>query len=246
MKIYTIGRDTECNIVINDNTDVISRRHAILHVSSTGKMTITDFSQNGTFINGVRISSNVPVPVTRKDSVAFAQLARLEWSKIPKPTNILLYGIIAFLSLLIIILGLLFVLHPSDNKETGTADKDTEHLKQVEPARNRDNKHEIYDDGKDADASAATHQKPQMSGDDIYKLPELPESPVHGKKPKPVDRKDPKLKDDNKPDAKTNPIEEEPTEEKDTDLQKELENDNLKENEPSEDMPSDDSDLLFT
>ena len=35
MKIYSIGRDINCNIVIDDNTDVISRRHATLNVSSS-------------------------------------------------------------------------------------------------------------------------------------------------------------------------------------------------------------------
>ena len=30
MKTYTIGRDLGCDIVINDNTDVVSRRHAVL------------------------------------------------------------------------------------------------------------------------------------------------------------------------------------------------------------------------
>ena len=80
MKIYSIGRDINCNIVIDDNTDVISRRHATLNVSSSGKMTIVDQSHNGTYVNGIRIASNVPVPVTRKDNVSFAHVARLDWN----------------------------------------------------------------------------------------------------------------------------------------------------------------------
>ena len=40
MKVYSIGREAGCDIVINDRTDVISRRHAVLNVTSTGKMTI--------------------------------------------------------------------------------------------------------------------------------------------------------------------------------------------------------------
>jgi len=83
IKAYSIGRETGCDIVINDSTDVISRRHAILNVSSNGKMTITDQSHNGTYVNGIRISPNVPVPVTRKDNVSFAHVARLDWNQVP-------------------------------------------------------------------------------------------------------------------------------------------------------------------
>lgn len=42
MKTYSIGRDVNCDIVINDSTDIISRRHALLNVTSSGKMTIVD------------------------------------------------------------------------------------------------------------------------------------------------------------------------------------------------------------
>lgn len=37
MKALSIGRDQECDIIINDATDVISRRHATLNISSSGK-----------------------------------------------------------------------------------------------------------------------------------------------------------------------------------------------------------------
>lgn len=91
MKSYSIGRDNACDIVLNDHTDVISRRHAVLTVSSSGKMTITDQSTNGTYINGQKISSNVPVPVTRKDSVSFAHISTLDWNMIPKSGQWLTY-----------------------------------------------------------------------------------------------------------------------------------------------------------
>lgn len=91
MKSYSIGRDNACDIVLNDHTDVISRRHAVLTVSSSGKMTITDQSTNGTYINGQKISPNVPVPVTRKDSVSFAHVSTLDWNMIPKSSQWLTY-----------------------------------------------------------------------------------------------------------------------------------------------------------
>lgn len=102
MKVYSIGREVGCDIVINDSTDVISRRHAILNVTSSGKMTIVDQSHNGTYVNGIRISQNVPVPVTRKDNVSFAHVARLDWNMVPKSTNPMMYAIIAVIALIVI------------------------------------------------------------------------------------------------------------------------------------------------
>ena len=90
MKAYSIGREIGCDIIINDSTDVISRRHAVLNVSPSGKMTIIDQSQNGTYVNGIRITSNVPVPVTRKDNISFAHVAPLNWDQIPNPTSALI------------------------------------------------------------------------------------------------------------------------------------------------------------
>ena len=102
MKVYSIGRETGCDIVINDSTDVISRRHAILNVTSMGKMTIVDQSHNGTYVNGIRIAPNVPVPVTRKDSVSFAHVARLDWNRVPKSGEAIKYAIIAVVALAVI------------------------------------------------------------------------------------------------------------------------------------------------
>lgn len=102
MKVYSIGRENGCDITINDSTDVISRRHAVLNVSSTGKMTIIDQSHNGTYVNGIRISPNVQVPVTRKDNISFAHVARLDWNLVPKPISPMKYIVISFASLLII------------------------------------------------------------------------------------------------------------------------------------------------
>ena len=103
MKVYSIGRDAACNIVIDDNTDVISRRHAILNVAPSGKMTIVDQSHNGTYVNGIRISSNVPVPVTRKDNISFAHVARLDWNQIPNTSAaIVRWVIIGVVALLLV------------------------------------------------------------------------------------------------------------------------------------------------
>lgn len=106
MKVYSIGREVGCDIVINDNSDVISRRHATLNVASSGKMTIVDLSHNGTYVNGIRISPNVPVPVTRKDNVSFAHVARLDWNLIPNTNaTIIRWAIIGVIALLLIVSG---------------------------------------------------------------------------------------------------------------------------------------------
>lgn len=91
MKSYSIGREPSCSIVINDPQKIISRNHAILTVADNGKITIVDQSTNGTYINGIRISSNVPVPVTRKDKISFAHVANLDWNRIPKEGGSLKY-----------------------------------------------------------------------------------------------------------------------------------------------------------
>ena len=106
MKALSIGREQGCDIVINDSTDVISRRHAILNISSSGKITIVDQSRNGTYVNGIRISQNVPVPVTRKDIISFAHGAKLDWNAVPKSNSTMSYIIMGIVGVLVITCGL--------------------------------------------------------------------------------------------------------------------------------------------
>lgn len=103
MKVYSIGREVGCDIVINDSTDVISRRHAVLNVYPSGKMTIVDSSHNGTYVNGIRISSNVPVPVSRKDNISFAHIARLDWDVIPNPHSVILRYVLVGVAVLFVV-----------------------------------------------------------------------------------------------------------------------------------------------
>jgi len=124
MKIYSIGRDLNCNIVIDDNSDVISRRHATLNVSSSGKMTIVDQSHNGTYVNGIRISSNVPVPVTRKDNVSFAHVARLDWNMVPKPFSPLLWGLMAVGAIALLVGAFFGIKALNGDSDEGAAKKD--------------------------------------------------------------------------------------------------------------------------
>ncbi len=83
MKTITIGRDTASNIFIDD--PMISRHHALLRIYPIGKMELVDMSSNGTYVNRVRLASNVPFPLTRKDMVSFAGVKQLDWNLVPNP-----------------------------------------------------------------------------------------------------------------------------------------------------------------
>lgn len=98
-KIYTIGRDEGCDIIIPDSTDVISRLHATIRVEQNGKLYLTDQSRNGTYVNGMKMSSNVEIPVSRKDVVSLAHIYDLDWSLIPKQRNMAKILIVAILSI---------------------------------------------------------------------------------------------------------------------------------------------------
>ena len=118
MKVITIGRDPNCNVVINDPQ--ISRRHAILRISDLGKIEVVDMSSNGTSVNGNPLRKNVPYHISRKDQVTFAGVSKLNWEDIPNPIKlykwigIALAGLIA---LTIIILMLVNSIGSEDNEE---------------------------------------------------------------------------------------------------------------------------------
>lgn len=142
MKTYSIGRDLNCDIVINDSTDVISRRHALLNVTPSGKMTIVDQSSNGTYVNGIRIAQNVPVPVTRKDVVSLAHVAKLDWNQVPKSNQWVKY-VLGGIIVVLVILGVIFgikrfhsgdsTLHPEGQNQVEVSDSTL--IKQKEAAR---------------------------------------------------------------------------------------------------------------
>lgn len=104
-KIYTIGRDEGCDIVIPDSTDVISRLHAKIRVESNDKIFITDQSRNGTYVNGMKMSSNVEIPVSRKDVISFAHIYNLDWSLIPKQQSNTI-KVVSIIMLIAALLGL--------------------------------------------------------------------------------------------------------------------------------------------
>lgn len=109
MKTYIIGRDDTCQIRIVDPTNTVSRKHATLSINGF-KMTITDHSSNGTYINSIKIMPNIPVPVTRKDIISFANAGELDWSLIPNPwTRVMAVSVSIVIVLAVIMACLLFI-----------------------------------------------------------------------------------------------------------------------------------------
>lgn len=87
MKTYKIGRNPDNDIVIENNSRLVSRYHAILKVYDNGIITICDTSTNGTYINREKIKSNTEISVTRNDNIYLAKQVQLDWSKIQIPQN---------------------------------------------------------------------------------------------------------------------------------------------------------------
>ena len=116
-KIYTIGRDEGCDIVIPDSTDVISRLHATIRVESNDKIFLIDQSRNGTYVNGMKMSSNVEIPVSRKDVISFAHIYNLDWSLVPKHKGNTLKTALIILSCLIVMTGIAYAVISYFNKQ---------------------------------------------------------------------------------------------------------------------------------
>ena len=108
MKKITIGRGRECDIRIDDSTDKVSRRQAVITISPTGKMKIYDTSSNGTFVNGEKVEKPAGKPVKRGDNVNFAHLADLNWDLVKNPYRRMWQGMTLFLVIVLIIAAVLF------------------------------------------------------------------------------------------------------------------------------------------
>lgn len=128
MKVLSIGRDNACDIILNDEKDLISRRHAILYITSSGKMTLVGQGQNGTYVNGIRINPNIPYPVTRKDTISFAHVKQLDWKLVPNRFALVRMLILVVVIALIATGGILFFM----NRDSQPATNESESLSPVE------------------------------------------------------------------------------------------------------------------
>ena len=122
-KVYTIGRDPQSDIVINDNTDIVSRLHATIRIEGS-KMFLIDQSQNGTYVNGMRMSANEEIPVSREDTISFANVAELDWTLLPDPKKAQMRTIGIVVAALIAIAAIVFgVLYFMDDKDKTTKEE---------------------------------------------------------------------------------------------------------------------------
>ena len=80
---YSIGTASDNQIIISDSGNHVSRHHAILKLKHDGKYFIYDQSTNGTYVNGVKIKSNVDFPVSITDSISLSNSFQLDWNRIP-------------------------------------------------------------------------------------------------------------------------------------------------------------------
>ncbi len=108
MKRIIIGRGIDCDIVIPDEKDNVSRHHLVISFGLFGKMTISDTSSNGTFVNDRKLLKGASVPVTREDKVRLGSQWTLDWSLVKDPyvaTRRILLGVAIFCVLALIGVG---------------------------------------------------------------------------------------------------------------------------------------------
>lgn len=136
MKKVVIGRGRECNVVLADTTDVVSRRQAVIVFSFWGKMTLYDTSSNGTFVNGQRLAKQEGKVVTRDDKINFAHVWDLDWATVKDPYRGTKIVLAAAIVALLLVIGGLFLFLPegkggdSDKSETTTDSLRTDTLRQ--------------------------------------------------------------------------------------------------------------------
>jgi pSer/pThr/pTyr-binding forkhead associated (FHA) protein len=68
--LYIIGRGTDCDVVILNET--VSRRHAAIRRHGDGWMLVDLGSKNGTWVNGVAVDGPGAVAIEPGDELRFA------------------------------------------------------------------------------------------------------------------------------------------------------------------------------
>lgn len=108
MKTLTIGRANDCDIVIDDDSDQVSRHHVELAFTFGGTMFMTDLSANGTYVNGVRMKKGEAMVVRCSDNISLAKVWNFDWDTVTdpyQPYRRLLGFSIAILAVLILAAG---------------------------------------------------------------------------------------------------------------------------------------------
>lgn len=99
MKRITVGRATDCDIVIPAEADSVSRQHLVVTLDFFGRLAISDKSSNGTFVNDKRLQKGVSMPVKRTDIVRLGDDTILDWNRIPDSYRNMRIMVYAFIGL---------------------------------------------------------------------------------------------------------------------------------------------------
>lgn len=119
MKRLTVGRSNDCDIVIIDETDNVSRHHLVITFDFFGNMKVSDTSSNGTMINDIRMLKGASIPVTTKDRIRLGKACDLDWSLVKDPykgLRMLILCLLVALILLGIVIGAYFWYKESSEK----------------------------------------------------------------------------------------------------------------------------------
>ena len=183
-EVYYIGRDVSSDIVLCDDTNIISRTHAILRIGKGGKCTISDQSLNGTYVNGIRLTSNVEVPVSRTDIISFAHLIDLDWDMIPDVARMrrkrIIWGLVVLVFLAVVGYGAFEFMKYKKTRSTGE-----EVLTQIDSLKNTptdtlEKETNLKPDAKKANASPKVTKKvKETPKQGSVTAPEKPEVPTN-------------------------------------------------------------------
>lgn len=102
MKRMIVGRGVDCDIVIPDEKDNVSRHHMVITFNLLGKMKVSDTSTNGTFINGNRMLKGASIPVTAADNIRLGDNWIFDWNLVKDPYKKTRIGILIAIILLIL------------------------------------------------------------------------------------------------------------------------------------------------
>lgn len=103
MSKITVGRANDCDIVIVDETDNVSRRHLVISFDILGRMKVSDTSSNGTFINGVRMLKGASITVTPKDEIRMGRNICLDWKLVEDPNGLLRKVVVAVVAAVVLL-----------------------------------------------------------------------------------------------------------------------------------------------
>lgn len=145
MKVYTIGRGEDCDVILDDESGMISRRHAILKAKGFNRYEIVDVSKNGTNVDAIRIQPNIPTKVTRNSVIVFAGVKQLDWKEIPDSMKTIRLIAIALITLIAILGGLLAYNHLTDSASSIEPEQNERNQKEDNASQNVTPKATEYD-----------------------------------------------------------------------------------------------------